>query len=140
MDVLIDTNVILNFVTGRDDPFRVDSEKVMEYAVEGYFRGFVAIHSISTIWYILRKQKSEEETRKLLDRITRILTVANISHEAVQRAVHNKKFRDFEDCLQDECALAIDADYLVTCNAKDFCAAKTTTVAPNRFLELLLKT
>lgn len=34
MDALIDTNVILNFITKRDDPFSNSSEKVMIYAGE----------------------------------------------------------------------------------------------------------
>ena len=136
MDVLIDTNIILNFVTGRDNPYAKESEKIMEYAVEGYFCGFVAIHSISTIWYILRKQKDETETRKLMDRIANILTVANISHKGVKRAIENKNFRDFEDCLQDECAFELGADYLVTCNDKDFYTAKTKVLKPDKFLEI----
>lgn len=27
---------------------------------------------------------------------------------------------DFEDCLQDKCAKDIGADYIITCNVKDF--------------------
>ncbi len=137
MDVLLDTNVVLNFITGREDPFRVSSEKIMDHAVEGHFHGFVAIHSLSTMWYILRKQKGEDETRLLLGEICDILTVAVISHENVKRALQNKSFHDFEDCLQDECACSVNADYLVTCNVKDFVSAKTRIVSPTEFLSIL---
>ena len=27
---------------------------------------------------------------------------------------------DFEDCLQDKCVKDIGADYIITCNVKDF--------------------
>lgn len=134
MDVLLDTNVILNFSTGRNDPFLKESEKIMEIAANGGFRGFVAFHSLSTIWYVLRHGRTEEQTRRSLEWICDILTVVSIPHEKVAEAVQNKSFHDFEDCLQDECAYSVNADYLVTCNEKDFVAAKTTIVSPAKFL------
>ena len=137
MDALIDANVILNFTTGRDDPFRVSSEKVMYYAKEEFFRGFVAIHTLPTLWYILRKVKNVDETRLLIKKVCDILTVATISHGDVERAIDNNRFRDFEDCLQDECAHSIGAEYLITCNYKDFKNAKTKIVTPDDFLKII---
>ena len=44
---------------------------------------------------------------------------------------------DFEDCLQDECTVHVNADYIVTCNPKDFREARTTVVTPDVFLKIL---
>lgn len=44
------------------------------------------------------------------------------------------QFKDFEDCLQDECARMVNADYLVTCNLKDFKAAKTKVYNPDEIV------
>lgn len=137
MDVLVDTNIILNFITGREDPYRVASDKIMTYAAKKYFHGLVAIHSLPTLWYVLRKAKSESETRQYLDEVCEILTVVSISHETAVKAIRNNKFRDFEDCLQDECAVAANAKYIVTCNTKDFSNAKTTVVSPDEFLHII---
>ena len=40
------------------------------------------------------------------------------------------RFRDFEDCLQTECALATNAEYIVTRNKKDFANSPIVTVQP----------
>ena len=45
-------------------------------------------------------------------------------------------FKDFEDCIQDECAVAVDADCIVACNAKDFGKAKTKIYNPDEFVAL----
>lgn len=69
--------------------------------------------------------------------ICRILTVTGASHEQVLEAIENAQFKDFEDCLQDECARLVNADCLVTCNLKDFKVAKTKVYSPDEFVALL---
>lgn len=69
--------------------------------------------------------------------ICRLLTVAGASHAQVLDAIVNVQFTDFEDCLQDECARMVNADCLVTCNLKDFKAAKTKVYSPAEFVALL---
>lgn len=44
---------------------------------------------------------------------------------------------DFEDCLQDECATSVCADYIITRNIKDFEQAQVKAILPEKFLELL---
>ncbi len=65
------------------------------------------------------------------------MTVAGASHAQVLEAIDNVQFKDFEDCLQDECAGMVHADCLVTCNLKDFKAAKTRVCSPDEFITLL---
>ena len=60
MEILIDTNVILNYITERDDPFRESSKKIMELCVEEKVNGYIAFHSLSIIWYE-KNQKTRED-------------------------------------------------------------------------------
>lgn len=46
-------------------------------------------------------------------------------------------FSDFEDCLQDECAKQVDADYIVTRNTVDFSTSDIPAILPERLLEIL---
>lgn len=54
-------------------------------------------------------------------------------------AVENEEFADFEDCLQEECAVEAMADYIVTRNPDDFKKSRIKTVEPGKFVELLSK-
>lgn len=47
----------------------------------------------------------------------------------------NKAILDFEDCLQDKCAINAAADYIITCNTKDFAVAETPVITPIDFLK-----
>ena len=135
MVALIDTNVILNYITDREDRFRDSSKIVMDLCSQGRVDGYIAFHSLSIIWYSLRIP--DEGKRMWLRDICKILTVTGASHEQILEAIDNIQFADFEDCLQDECARMVNADCLVTCNLKDFKVAKTKVYSPDEFVKLL---
>ena len=135
MVALIDTNVILNYITDREDRFRDSSKQVIDLCSQGKADGYIAFHSLSIIWYSLGLP--DEVKRMWLKNICRILTVVGASHEQVLEAIDNVQFNDFEDCLQDECARRVNADCLVTCNMKDFKTAKTKVYSPDEFVLLL---
>lgn len=138
MDILIDTNVILNYITERDDPFKEASKKIMELCAKEKINGYIAFHSLSIIWYILRK-KSDNEKRFWLKNICEILIVVGATHEQVLEAIDQVNFTDFEDCLQDKCAQNIQANYIVTCNINDFKNACTKVINPNEFIKIFEK-
>jgi predicted nucleic acid-binding protein len=49
-------------------------------------------------------------------------------------ALKETKFKDFEDCIQAECAKTVNADFIVTRNAKDFIYSETKAITPKEFL------
>lgn len=77
MVVLIDTNVILDYLLERQPQF-TDSTRVLKLCRAQQLKGFVAFQSISTIWYTLRKEYKSER-RKLLSGMTEIFTVTSAS-------------------------------------------------------------
>ena len=100
-------------------------------------QGYIAFHSLSIIWYALRK-RTDSERRFWLKNICNILKVVSATHEQVIEAVDNTYFRDFEDCLQDECAYGAGLQYIVTCNVKDFENAKTKVCNPDEFIAIFM--
>ena len=72
-----------------------------------------------------------------METVCNTFAVAAASHAQVACAVQNRSFRDFEDCLQDECAQAVNAQYLITCNLRDFSGSKTPALTPDSFLEMI---
>ena len=45
-------------------------------------------------------------------------------------ALDNEDFSDFEDCLQEKCAVAVSADYIVSRNLKDFVSSRVPAILP----------
>lgn len=134
MVVLIDTNIIIDYLTERNGFFE-SSRNVIEICSSEDVQGYVAFHSIPNIWFILRK-KPDNERRKMLKNICTILTVTGASHQDVINAIDTDNFKDFEDCLQDKCAAVVHADYIVTRNTDDFTNSMTKIITPSDFCKL----
>lgn len=134
MLVLIDTNVILDILEKRD-PFYEASSEILSLCAAKKIKGCIAIHSISNIFYILRKHYSAENRRRLLLGILDFLQIAGVDHENVRHALERNDFSDFEDCLQDECAMQHYADYIITRNIDDFSNSNIPAITPHDFLK-----
>jgi len=137
MVVLIDTNVIIDFLTTRE-PFFVSSSRVIEKCATGKLAGYIAFHSIPNLWYILRKVP-EEKRRKWLVDICGLLKVVGVNHDEVLRAIKLTRFKDFEDCLQDRCAKSVGAKYIITRNVADFSESEVPAILPEDFLAAISK-
>lgn len=135
MAVLIDTNVIVDFLITRE-PYFESSSKVMEKCAARELKGYIAFHSVPNLWYILRKIP-EEKRRKWLTDICGFLQTAGVNHDEVLRAIKMEKFKDFEDCLQDRCAKKVDAKYIITRNTEDFSESEVPAISPENCLNVI---
>lgn len=133
--LLIDTNVLLNYLTNRDDPYLEQSIEIVGMCASGEFTGYIAFHTLSTLWYLLRK-RSDSIRRQNLKDICEIFTVATASQSEIIDAIEKDSFADFEDCLQDKCAKDVGADYIITCNVKDFENSEIPAITPGDFIKM----
>lgn len=133
--MLIDTNVIIDYAANRE-PFFGVADKIFDLCAGEKFEGYVAAHSIPDAFFIMRKDKSDEERRDILIEVCNILGVVGVGRDELMTALRKPEFKDFEDCLQAECALACNADYIITRNVKDFAESSVRAITPEEFLEL----
>lgn len=132
--VLIDTNIVLDILEKRE-PFYRASYDVLSCCASQKISGYIALHSVSNIFFILRKHYSTEDRKRLILGILDFLRVANASHENVRHALERNDFSDLEDCLQDECAMENNADYIITRNVADFKRSNVPALTPDDFLK-----
>ncbi len=128
--LLIDTNILLNYITNREDPYLKQSIEIVRKCASGEYTGYIAFHTLSTLWYVLRKRSNYVRRQNLKD-ICEIFTVATASQMEILDAIEKDSFADFEDCLQDKCAKTVGADYIVTCNVRDFDNSETKAITPD---------
>lgn len=96
MLILFDTNIIIDILEKRH-PFYDASKSVLEKCVSGDISGYIALHSISNIFYILRRRYSAADRRKLLLNILDLLQIANADHEHVKNALQRNDFSDIDN-------------------------------------------
>lgn len=112
MVILLDTNVLIDYLATRE-PYFQDAKNIMKLCTTGEVIGYAVLHSISNIFFILRKVCDDQKRRKLLKELCNIITVTGASHNRVTEAIERGEFTDFEDCLQDECAQENTLDYSI---------------------------
>lgn len=63
--------------------------------------------------------------------------ISDLNAEKIISAIDNDAFTDFEDCLQEECAVESMADYIVTRNPEDYKKSRVRVIEPDEFVKLL---
>lgn len=138
MVVLVDTNIIIDALANRE-PYADNAKKILEKCAAREVTGILAAHSIPNMFYIFRKNFSQDERRFLLKNLCNIFKISDLNAKKILAALENEKFVDFEDCLQEECAVESMADYIVTRNPADFKHSRVKVILPDELLRELEK-
>lgn len=78
MVVLVDTNVVIDFLLGRE-PFYEAAAGIMDKCADKEITGYLAVHSVPNLWYILRKVPEEKRREWLRDILAEFLRHPHIS-------------------------------------------------------------
>ena len=98
MKVLVDTNVVIDALTGREPFFEV-SDKVLKICGDKKADGYLAAHSVTNLFYYLRKHYRNEDCRDILLNLFDVFDIEQIDTAKLKRSLENRDFKDFEDCL-----------------------------------------
>lgn len=134
--ILIDTNILIDYLLTRE-PFYEDAKAVVYSCVDGKTKGCIASHSISNMFFILRKDYNSKERREILLSLCSIFDIEGIDKVKLMAGLQNEEFSDFEDCLQMECAKSFGAEYIVTRIINDYKISQIKAILPKDYLEML---
>ncbi len=133
--VLFDLNIILDVLQERRE-FYDFSARLLAYAETGVIQGWLAAHSVTTLFYLISRNKSPEQARVTLTSLLQFLKIAPVDQNTIEQAL-NLPYPDFEDAVQMIAALHIHADYLLTRNTRDYQPAPMQVVQPVELLAVL---
>lgn len=131
MKVLIDTNVILDVLCNRK-MFVEDSLKIFKLCEAKQIDGYISALSIANIIYIMRKELSHINVKKILDMLSHIFNIIELNEQDLMEAC-NLEFDDYEDGIHCNQASRILADYIITRNIKDYKNSVIKPISPNEF-------
>ncbi|MAT96141.1 MAG: hypothetical protein CL608_03275 [Anaerolineaceae bacterium] len=133
--ILVDLNVIVDVVQHRQ-PFYEESARVLDAVVREQATGWLAAHSITTLFYVINRLRNRETAVTVITSLLEVFTVATVDDQVIRQAL-SWGWSDFEDAVQMAAAANADADYLVTRNPRDFQSGIIPVVQPAAFLTLL---
>ena len=133
--VLVDTNIILDLALGRA-PHAREAALLLDAVFKGEARGYVAGHAVTTVHYLVEKERGRQTAITAVSDLLVLLEVVELGASDFQRALA-MGLRDFEDAVQAAACLKVGADFLVTRNGKDFKGAPVTTKTAGEVLAIL---
>ncbi len=133
--VLVDTNIVLDALTGRK-PFCKNAEKIFLLAAEEKIQGYITASSVTDIYYLVRKNLSGQKARQALHNLFQLVTVIDVRGKDCEQALE-LPIEDYEDALIATCAARAKMDYLVT-RDEIFLSASSSVcvVSPAQLLEI----
>jgi predicted nucleic acid-binding protein len=137
MRVLVDLNVVLDVLQNRR-PFYEDSARVLDAVVRKEVGGWLAAHSLTTLFYVINRQRDRETAVAALTGLLDVFTVAGVDDQGIRDAL-SWGWDDFEDAVQMAAAVRAGVDYLVTRNPRDFPDGHVPVILPTALPPLLKK-
>ena len=124
---LIDSEVLLDVALNRE-PFFADAAGVIRWAQDEPGKLGVAWHSLSNIAYLVKP-----DARAFINHLLQFIEVAATGTREAKQAL-GFPMADLEDAMQTAAALAFDAMFIVSRNAKDYKNSPIPAITPSRFL------
>ena len=132
--VLFDVNVILDVLMGRE-PF-VNASGAAWAAVEhGKAVGLVAGHALTTIHYLVQKDRGAAKARAIITAILKVFAVAAVDGPVLREAL-DLPCPDLENAVSASAARFGGCDYVITRDLKGFRGSPVKCLTPEEFLAL----
>ena len=135
LSILIDINILLDVLQKREH-FYETSAGLLAAVETGQVEGYIAAHSITTLFYLIQKGRSASDARAMITNLLQILNILTVDQGTIEQAL-NLDYRDFEDAVQMISAVQNKIDYLITRNVKDYQPALLPVIQPVDFLSML---
>lgn len=134
--VFLDTNIVIDLLADRQ-PFSFFAASLFQFSLSGKIKIYISAVSYNNIYYILRQSKPNAETIQLLEQLSGLTEITDVTKSIIQDALKTD-FTDFEDAIQYYCALSIaHLDFIVTRDIKDFKKSALPVMTPESAVVLL---
>lgn len=133
MNVILDTNVVLDVLADRKPFVALSAEAIARAELSGCAVAITA-NTVTDLYYLLRRHLSDGARAKslLLGAVRRIMVLDTTRDVCL--SAFDSPVADFEDAVLAESALRWGADCIVTRNVDDFAASPIKAVTPEEFI------
>lgn len=135
--VLVDLDVVLDVLFQREPHYK-EAAVVFRRIESGDLVGYVAAHSVTTLYYLAAKRLGRTKSRSLMVDVLELFEVVPVDGDGLRHAL-GLGWKDFEDAVQAVCAETAAVDCLVTRDKKGFRAATMRVLTPGELVATPLR-
>jgi predicted nucleic acid-binding protein len=134
--VLIDTNIILDFLLQRE-PFQQDAELLFQEIDSRRVVGHITATTLTDIFYISRKHtRSIERARQAVSETLATMVICPVNR-AVLESAFTSGLADFEDAVQIACAVSQGLEAILTRDTQGFLSSSIPVLSIRELLQQL---
>lgn len=130
--LLVDTNIVIDLLSKRKE-FYEEAQHLFTLSDFNKVKIFVSSLTIANTHYILSREKSGAEARKILIKFKILAKVLPLDDKILELALVSD-FKDFKDAIQYHTALENNLDVIITRNKKDFKNALLPVLTAKEYL------
>ena len=136
MKILVDTNIIIDALTGRE-PFRESAEQIFMLAANQLQDMYITAGSATDIYYLIKKHlHNTEQSKNTMSKLYQLFGILDVTANDCQDALLSN-MNDYEDAVVSCCAKRNQMDYIVTRNIKDYKKSKVKALLPDDFVKFV---
>ena len=133
--IFVDTDIALDLLSERI-PHYTHAAELFTLADKGRLSIYVSSLSFSNLNYLLSRQYSQKDARRILNKFKVLVNVLAVDDKIIGLSL-NSDFKDFEDAIQYFTSIENNIKTLVTRNLKDYKLAKIVIMTAEDFLSTL---
>jgi predicted nucleic acid-binding protein len=130
--VFIDCDICLDLLAKRE-PHYEPAALLFTQADKGKIKIYVSCLIFSNLHYLLSRQFSQKEARRILNSFKVLVNVVSVDDKIIELAL-SSDFKDFEDAIQYFAAVENNIGILLTRNLKDYRQARISIMTAEDFL------
>ena len=136
MKILVDTNIVIDALTGRE-PFRESAEQIFLLAANQIEDLYITASSAADIYYLARKHfHNTEQSKNILSKLYQLFAILDVTSKDCQDALVSE-VKDYENAVISCCAKRNQMNYIVTGNIKKYKDSRVKALLPDEFMKLI---
>lgn len=133
--VFVDSDIVLDLLSSREPHYNYAAE-LFSLADNNLIKLYVSSLTFANVNYILSKQLSAVQSRKMLLKFKTLINVLSVNDKIIELSLASD-FSDFEDAIQYNTAIENGITTLLTRNLKDFRKADITILTAQQYLKAI---
>lgn len=130
--LFIDSDVLLDLLLDRE-PFSEDIATLIEKSIESEVKLHTSLLSIANMHYIIGRLENKNKADLKIKKILKIVSIENLGQTVIDKAIKSR-FKDFEDSIQNFCAVEAEHEIIITRNTKDYKQSELSILTPKEYL------
>jgi predicted nucleic acid-binding protein len=136
MNVLIDTNVILDYLLKRW-PHEKEASRILLMSEKALIDAYISASAATDIFYIVKKDfQDKSKTYAVMHVLFSMVKIAAVDDVVIRDSLA-LEWDDFEDCVQYLAAKDFQADYIITRDTDGFRNSTIKVVSPDDFVAMI---